>query len=121
MTWQGKKEDSGRGDEIPVCECMKDPNIPKEGSYLGPEAILAQTQTDVKGCGEFCVLESRDFLTVTGERFCNSLMLLGMSSSDTLTSWHKGRGKGGNERRGWMIQDVLLCICVLSSVFILIW
>lgn len=44
-----------------------------------------------------------------------------MSTYDTLVSWQKGRGKGGNARRDCMIQDVLLSIPVLSSVFILIW
>lgn len=121
MTWQSKKEDSERGDEIPVCKCLKDPNIQKEGSYLGPQAILAQNQTDVHGPWGVECWNSETFSLSEGGRFCNLLMLLGMSTSDTVTSWQNGRGKGGNERRGWMIQDVLLHICVLSSVFILIW
>lgn len=49
MTWQSREEDSERGGEIPVCECVKDPNIQQEGSYLGPRVILAQAQADMPG------------------------------------------------------------------------
>lgn len=123
MTWQSREEDSKRGDEIPACECLKDPNIQQEGSYLGPWGwFLAQTQTDVHGPWGAAGWNPETFpLSEKGGRFCNSLTLLGMSPADTATSWQKGRGKGGGERKSWMIQDVLLCVRVLSSVCILIW
>lgn len=125
-------EDSERGDMIAVCKCMEDLNIQKEGSYLGLKATLAQNQTDIYWPS---VIWCWSLENVRGGRFCNilwwvfdsqdvllvlkywSLILLGMSTCDTWTSWQKGRGRKGNERRGWMIQDVLVSVlsCPLSS------
>lgn len=45
-----------------------------------------------------------------------------MGACDTWTSWQKGRGKGKTKRRrDWVVEDVLLPMPVVSSVFILIW
>lgn len=45
-----------------------------------------------------------------------------MGACDTWTSWQKGMGKGKTKRRrDWVVEDVLLPMPVVSSVFILIW
>lgn len=126
QTWQSTKGARGLGRarrQIPI-EAMeflsvsapRTPASPGKGrKFFRPKCDFGTGPNGCAGPGELRAGIPRLSLC-HGGRFCNSLMLLGMSTSDTVTSWQKGRGKGGNERRGWMIQDVLLCICVLSSV-----